>query len=230
VPNVDVDGLSMYYEEHGDGPWLVLILGLAGDVEEFGELIGSLAGHHRVLAFDNRGGGRTGKPDSPYTIGMMAEDTAGLMRAVGIERADVLGISLGGRIAMELAVRHPHRVHRLVLVSTAARVINSRRRRLVLGLLSRVLPYRGPRRQPRYAFEHQRDASTRYDGRGRLPEIHQPTLILHGRRDSSAPYPLAEELHAGIAGSTFVSFDGGHLFLVKGEKQPFHDEVAKFLT
>jgi pimeloyl-ACP methyl ester carboxylesterase len=229
VPTVTVGDLSMYYEEHGAGPWLVVILGLAGDVGESGELISPLAGHHRVLAFDNRGAGRTGKPDSGYTIEMMADDTAGLLRAVGIEQADVLGISLGGRIAMELAVRHPELVRRLVLASTAARVINNLRRKFTMGVLSRVLTV-GSRRQPRYAFERQRAASTHYDGRARLAEIHQPTLILHGRRDKTAPYRLAEELHAGIRGSTFVPFDGGHMFLAMGERQRFLDQVTAFLT
>lgn len=84
-------------------------------------MIAELADSRRVLAFDNRGGGLSGQPESDYSIEMMADDTAGLMRAVGVGRADVLGISLGGRIALELTVRHPELVQRLVLVSAAAR-------------------------------------------------------------------------------------------------------------
>jgi pimeloyl-ACP methyl ester carboxylesterase len=70
--------------------------------------------------FDNRGTGRTAQPDSPYSIEMMARDTVALMDALSIARADILGISMGGRIALELTLTHPARVRRLVLVSTSA--------------------------------------------------------------------------------------------------------------
>lgn len=229
MPTVDVDGLSMYYEVHGDGPWLVVILGLGGAVSEFQEVIGELAVGRRVLAFDNRGAGRTGQPDSPYSIEMMADDTAGLLRVLGIESADVLGMSLGGRIALELALRHPELVGRLVLVSAAARTVNTIRRRFVMGFWSRVRTGPGPRHQRRYAFERQVMASTRYDGRARLPHITQPTLILHGREDRSTPYQRAEELHAGIAGSRLVTFEGGHRFLLSGEREAFLRTVSAFL-
>ena len=70
--------------------------------------------------FDNRGAGRTDQPDSPYSIEMMARDTVALMDALSNEHADILGISMGGRIALELTLTHPSRVRRLVLVSTSA--------------------------------------------------------------------------------------------------------------
>src|ERR1700682_6342451 len=75
---------------------------------------------HRVLAFDTRGAARTDKPDAPYSIEMMAGDTNGLMEALGISDATVLGVSMGGRIALSLTLAHPERVARLVLVSTSA--------------------------------------------------------------------------------------------------------------
>jgi pimeloyl-ACP methyl ester carboxylesterase len=207
----------------------VVILGLGGAVSEFREAIGELAVGRRVLAFDNRGAGRSGQPDSAYSIEMMADDTAGLMRAVGIGRADVVGISLGGRIAVELAVRHSELVRRLVLVSAAARTVNTLRRRFVMGFWSRVRTGPGPRHQRRYAFERQVAASTRYDGREHLRRITQPTLILHGRQDRSTPYRRAEELHAGIAGSRLVTFSGGHRFHLQGEREPFLETVTAFL-
>ena len=64
----------------------------------------------RVIAFDNRGAGRTDKPDIPYTIEMMADDAAGLLRTLEVKRADVLGVSMGGRIAMDMAMRYPEMV------------------------------------------------------------------------------------------------------------------------
>src|SRR5450631_1698450 len=110
----------MYYEVHGSGEPLVFIGGLASDLSETEWLTGWCAQTHRVLAFDNRGAGRTDKPDAPYSIPMMADDTDALMEAVGMSHATVLGVSMGGRIALDLALEHPDRVARLILVSTTA--------------------------------------------------------------------------------------------------------------
>jgi 3-oxoadipate enol-lactonase len=230
VPTAGVNGITMYYEVRGDGPPLVLILGLAGDMSEIGGFIDGLATRYRVLAFDNRGAGRTDKPDAPYSIEMMAEDTVGLMLATGFERANVLGISLGGRIAMELTLQHPEMVTKLVLASSAARVVNNARRRLMMGVLSRWVPSRGAHPQPRYAFERQLGASAGWNGVSRLPGIGVPTAIMHGQRDRTAPFERAQELHAGIPGSKLVVFEGGHLFLMMRERQRFQDEVATFLS
>ncbi|MBO0870768.1 MAG: alpha/beta fold hydrolase [Micromonosporaceae bacterium] len=228
MSTVDVDGLGMYYEWHGepDAEPLVLILGLSLDVSEVGSLIEGLAVRYRVLAFDNRGAGRTDKPDAPYTIEQMAADTAGLMRAVGLPRAQVLGISLGGRIALALALAEPAMVERLILVSTGARVVRSLRRRLMLALAARrPRPPRGYP-QPRYAFRRQLDASTAYDATARLAEIRAPALILHGIRDRSMPLALAEELHAGLAGSVLRTFPGGHAFMFAGGRRQFLEAVT----
>lgn len=223
-----VNDIDMYYEVHGDGPPLVLILGLGGDVSEVAGIVQGFAANFRVLAFDNRGAGRTDKPRAPYTIEMMADDTVGLMRAVGFEQADVLGISLGGRIAMDIALRHPEIVDRLVLVSTAPRVIKTARRRLVMGVLSRAAP-RGTYAQPRYAFANQLAASGSYDCTDRLPRIEAPTFVMHGRKDKTAPYELATDMAERIPEAELTTFNGGHLFIFMGERQRFLDEATAFL-
>jgi pimeloyl-ACP methyl ester carboxylesterase len=120
LPTVAVNGITIYYEIHGEGEPLVLIAGLATDQTPYKRLIRELAKRARVIAFDNRGVGRTDKPDLPYSIDMLADDTSGLLTALGIDRANVLGISMGGRIALALAFRHPEQVKSLILVSTAA--------------------------------------------------------------------------------------------------------------
>jgi 3-oxoadipate enol-lactonase len=122
MPTIKVSDIHMYYEIHGSGKPLVLIAGLGTDHTLFRLCVARLSQIYKVLIFDNRGVGNTNKPDVPYTIGMMADDTAALMNGIGIESAYVLGVSMGGRIAMELALRFPEKVKSLILVSTSASV------------------------------------------------------------------------------------------------------------
>jgi pimeloyl-ACP methyl ester carboxylesterase len=120
MPAARVNGISMYYEQHGTGEPLLLINGLGADITLLAPIMAWFERSFRVVAFDNRGAGRTDKPDAPYTIELMAQDTAALMDVLSLERANVLGISMGGRIALEVALSCPSRVGRLVLVSTSA--------------------------------------------------------------------------------------------------------------
>jgi pimeloyl-ACP methyl ester carboxylesterase len=184
-----------------------------------------------VLAFDNRGAGRTDKPDAPYTIPMMAGDTDALMESLGMSHASVLGISMGGRIALELALQHPDRVDRLILVSTSAsaRPETSTSRTEMLSLLSSLV-FRGRYPQPRFAFARQRHASRIYDCMDRLGEIRVPTTILHGRRDRIIALQEAVSMRRGIAGSQMVTFGGGHLFFIRRERRWFLDSVATALA
>src|SRR5438132_6675614 len=111
----------MYCVEAGAGEPLVLVMGLGGDHTAWGFQVPVLAERYRVIAFDNRGAGQTDQPDLPYTTRGMAEDTVGLMDALGIPRAHVCGVSLGGMIAQELALNHPDRVLSLQLHCSLAR-------------------------------------------------------------------------------------------------------------
>jgi 3-oxoadipate enol-lactonase len=222
MPFAQLADVSLYYEVHGpaDAPPLVFICGLALDVSEIGPVIEGLVAGYRVLAFDNRGAGRSDKPDVPYTIEMMAADTAGVMRAAGINSAVVLGVSMGGRIALALALAEPAMVSGLILVSTGPRAVRSWRRRLT-GLMARLPLPRGKFPQPVYAFERQRAASDGFDATARLGDIHVPTSILHGRRDKLAPLWLAEQMCAAILGATLRTFPGGHLFLLMTQRRSF---------
>ena len=122
MPKVRVNDIEMYYEIHGTGTPLVHVGGLAGDARTWQRQIEHLAQHYQVLAFDNRGTGRTDCPDVPYSTRLFADDTVGLMDAVGIKRAHVYGISMGGGIVQEVAINYPARVLSLVINCSFAKM------------------------------------------------------------------------------------------------------------
>lgn len=232
MPFISANGIRIYYEIHGEGEPLVLIPGLASDITEYAAMIREFAQSYQVIAFDNRGAGRTDKPDVPYSIDLMAADTACLIKALGIKPAHVLGISMGGRIAVALALGHPEHVKSLILVSTFVK-------RVPLGWLGHLLmtsmlwvpvlqSLGKQQRQPFSALARQRDASRNYDAADRLGEIAVPTLIIHGTTDHLAPFPLAEEMHAGIKGSKLIAYKGGHLVAFLNQKQ-FVSDVLSFV-
>ena len=116
------DGVDLYYERHGDaGDPLLCIMGLGATLQFWQFQMPVFARHHRVCVFDNRGMGRSHKPAGPYTIATMADDALAVMDACGFDRAHVLGLSMGGMIAQELALRHPDRLQTLTLACTFAR-------------------------------------------------------------------------------------------------------------
>ena len=113
-----VNGLNMYYEIHGAGEPLLLLHGGVGGIEMFGPNLAALAKIRQVIAVDFQGHGRTTDIDRPLRSEWMADDMAALTKYLGIAKTDVVGNSLGGGIALQLAIRHPERVRKLVLVST----------------------------------------------------------------------------------------------------------------
>jgi 3-oxoadipate enol-lactonase len=120
MPVTNVNGLDLYCERAGDGPPLLFISGTGGDLRTKPNVFdGPLAKRFDLLAYDQRGLGQSGKPDVPYSMADYADDAAGLMASQGWDEAAVIGVSFGGMVAQELAIRHPGRVKRLVLACTS---------------------------------------------------------------------------------------------------------------
>jgi len=118
MPHLHANGINLYYEEHGSGDPLILIMGFTVSSIGWRWNIPAFAQDFRTIAFDNRGVGQSDKPDMPYTMAMFADDTAGVLDGLGIDQAHIFGISMGGMIAQEFALRHPQRVKTLILGCT----------------------------------------------------------------------------------------------------------------
>ena len=117
------DGVRLHYEAIGgrDKPVVLLIQGLGADKHGWDLQRWSLAGTHRTIAFDNRGVGRSDKPDGAYSLEQMAADAIAVLDHAGVEKAHVVGASMGGAISQIVAVKYPHRVRSLTLACTSCR-------------------------------------------------------------------------------------------------------------
>ena len=118
MPKIVSNGIELYYEIHGQGKPLVLISGLGYSVWQWHRMVPLLAEQFQVITFDNRGVGQSDKPAGLYTAQMLAADTVGLIDGLGIEKAIILGHSMGGFIAQALALDFPQRADKLILCST----------------------------------------------------------------------------------------------------------------
>ena len=231
MATAQINGIELYYEVHGEGPPLLLIPGLGASVRMFSGVLGALAETRRVVTFDPRGGGRSGKPDVPYSIGGMADDAAGLLDLLRIEKTTVVGYSMGGRIALSLALDHADLVDRLVLAATSAHTPPGAPfgwRWFVMEVLTRIPLPKAVDPQPRFAFDRQRQASRLFDCRDRLAQITVPTLVLHGNHDHITSPSLAKELGDGIPNGRVVIVPGGHMALVTTQRRRFVEELLAF--
>ena len=118
MPIVKVNDIKIAYTERGKGEALVLIMGLGANKESWFMNMPTLSKHYRVIAFDSRGVGSTDRSGEFYTMGRMAADTVGLLDVLGIDKAHIVGVSLGSMIAQEIAINFPQRVDKLILAAT----------------------------------------------------------------------------------------------------------------
>jgi pimeloyl-ACP methyl ester carboxylesterase len=227
-----VAGINIYYEVHGDGPPVVLIPGLGTDTRFFSKLLPHLAASRQVIVLDPRGAGKSDKPAGDYGIEQMAEDVAGLIGTLGIANADIVGYSMGGKIALQLAAVHPELVDHLILGATGARPAVTRLfswRWFMMDVVSRIPMFRKIDDQPSFAFEAQRQASKTFDGRGLVSQVKARTLIIRAQRDRIVPASDVAELQK-IPGSSLVDLPGGHLTLVMVHGKLLAQAISSFLT
>jgi pimeloyl-ACP methyl ester carboxylesterase len=251
VPKVKVNDIQVYYEVHGAGFPLVMIHGLGANLDWWEpRMVQEFSKRFTTVTFDNRGAGRTDVSNRNYTIRLFADDTAGLMDALGISRAHVLGLSMGGRIAQELVLDYPQKVEKLVLCSAScggkesAPLSEEMRRMLAVdrsasarasvtedfvksnpGIVEagrgRVL--KAPISDE--AYRRQLNASLESHTYDRLSQIRARTLILHGSKDVLSPPENGRILAEAIPGAKLVYLErSGHALLEE------MDEVINLVT
>lgn len=233
MPRVLLNDIHLYYEVHGEGPPVLWIPGLGVDVKYFAGLIGELATTCQVIGFDPRGAGESDKPDVPYSIGGMADDAVALLDSLDIGSATVVGCSMGGRVALHLALHHPRLVERLVLAATSARATENRvfsTRWLMMDVLPRIPLPKSVDPQPRYAWKRQRQAMDGVDCTERLGEIRVPTLVIHGTGDHLVPFECGQEIASGIPDARLVALPDGHQALFKKHGQEMIEEIKRFIS
>jgi 3-oxoadipate enol-lactonase len=185
MPTANVNGIDLYYEQHGDGPDLVLIMGLGAHLGAWALNALAFRKHFRVTVFDNRGSGRSSAPDEPYSLAGMASDTAALMRELGVARAHVLGASMGGMIAQELAIAFPEMIDRLVIACSRMRTSELRR---IVSIAQRALWEAGVPREAVSAIQQPWGRTTA----ALQDEGKSLALIELGKAD---PYPIAKHAY-----------------------------------
>ncbi len=233
MPFVDLpDGVRLYYESHGDGPLLLLLEGMGGDIPGWRRNVPTLAARHRVVAYDHRGNGRSSMPDEAVTMGAFVEDAVAMLDEIGADRGHLYGQSFGGMVAMEAALTHPGRVRSLVLACTNA---GPRRAAHSAARAAKSRPYellyseRFAREHPEHVAEDLRvgsatpqqplarrrqwEAMQEWDAWDRIGDIACPTLILHGTEDRLVPVENARRMAALVPGARLALLESaGHLY------------------
>jgi pimeloyl-ACP methyl ester carboxylesterase len=258
MPYADNEGTKLYWEERGSGEPLLLIMGLGYTLDMWHRILPALAEHYRVIAFDNRGVGRSDVPPGPYT--MMASDAAAVMDVAGIEAAHVLGVSLGGMIAQEFALQYPARVRSLILgcttcggagaVTAEPEVITALVARAKMTveeaihvMTNYVYDAGTPRERLEEDFEIRRrtypgsegylaqlQATFGWESFSRLSQIRVPTLVIHGESDRLVPPGNGKLLADNIAGARLAMLPAAsHIFMTDQPEQT-NQAILSFLA
>lgn len=220
MPDVEIDGLRIAYERVGEGPPLVFLHGVLGDSREWREQVSGLSDEFTVIAWDAPGCGRSADPAPPFGTADWAGALAGLLEAIGVERAHVAGLSWGGTVALELYRLYPERVRSLILADTYAGWKGS------LSLAAEVASVIASARPPMLGLMAQAMGDT--DQRDLLPYIDVPTLLLWGEADQRSPLSVAEAFSVAIPGARLVVIpDAGHMSNME-QPERFNAAVRQF--
>ena len=241
MPYATSDGAKLYWEEHGAGPPVLLIMGLSFTHEMWFRVLPTLVSRCRVILFDNRGVGLSSVPKGPYSMRQMARDAVAVLDAAGVSRAHVIGASMGGMIAQELALRFPSRVLSLLLACTShggllarwPRFVRPRgikwgeaeRRDRELALAPLLYCCKTPLDRIHEDLDVQCRSGWSYKGflsqfsgilmwssYFRLPSIRVPTMVVHGDSDRLVPPQNGRVVASRIPGARFHLIpDAGHL-------------------
>lgn len=123
MPKLHINGIDLHYERTGEGRPIVLVHGLGSSSRDWEMQVPFFSKHYQVISFDLRGHGQSQKPSGPYSMSLFAKDTAGLVKSLGVAPVHVVGISLGGMIAFQLAVDYPELIKSLVIVNAGPEVV-----------------------------------------------------------------------------------------------------------
>jgi 3-oxoadipate enol-lactonase len=258
MPFVQNQGAKIYWDEQGQGAPILLIMGLGWPSYLWHRTRPVLASRFRTIALDNRGVGQSDVPPGPYSIPLMASDTAAVLDAASADRAHIFGLSMGGMIAQEFALQYPNRVESLLLGCTApggthAVVAEPAATQLLFArnlspeeLSKAINPFIYDSDTPQERIEAdfvlrkqwfarpegymaQLQAILAWESYNRLPQITTPTLVIHGESDRLVPPANGKIIAERIPGAKLVMIPHASHILSTDQPDAVHHAVLGFL-
>lgn len=259
MPYIENERARLYWTEKGSGPPVLLIMGLSFTHEMWFRTLPALVGYRAIL-FDNRGMGRSSIPSGPYSIRQMARDAQAVLRAAGVNSAHILGASMGGMIAQELALLYPESVHSLVLACTSfsgmfgkwpdfrrtprwspwTKVTSEEREYSLRHLLhadsapmDRIeedIRIRLACNRSQKGFFYQFAGILMWNAYTRLPKINAPTLVIHGDQDRLIPPVNGRIVAERIPGARFELVHDAGHILTTDQPELCQNLLMQFLA